>query len=93
MEISLKRQCKNGKARKSAPIKVLFNIFLGNMMQKDCFAGDAVKDAEETDIPLLSMSICRRPLCNLWFADDFDLLGGSEGLQQLTERLEKTAAG
>ena len=34
-----------------------------------------------------------RPLCNLWFADDIDLLGGSEELQQLTERLEKTAAG
>ena len=35
-----------------------------------------------------------RPLCNLLFADDIDLLGGSEEeLQQLTERLDKTAAG
>ena len=33
-------------------------------------------------------------LCNLQFADDIDLLGGSEEeVQQLTERLKKTAAG
>ena len=40
------------------------------------------------------MSIIReRPLCTLRFADDIDLLGGSqEELQQITERLEKTAA-
>ena len=30
-------------------------------------------------------------LCNLRFADDIDLLGGSE--EELTERLQKTAAG
>ena len=44
----------------------------------DCFAGDPVEDAEETNIPLSSVSIGERPLCNLRFADDIDLLGGSE---------------
>ena len=45
----------------------------------DCsFAGGAVGDAEETDILLSSVSIAGRPLCNLRFADDVDLLGGSE---------------
>ena len=39
------------------------------------------------------MSIGGRPLRNLRFADDMDLLGGSDELQQLTERLEKTAGG
>ena len=40
------------------------------------------------------MSIGRRPLCNLPFADDIDLLEGSEEeVQQLTEKLEETAAG
>ena len=40
------------------------------------------------------MSIGGWPLCNLQFADDFDMLGGSEEeLQQLAERLEKTVAG
>ena len=35
-----------------------------------------------------------QPLCNLWFADDIDyLLGSEEELQELTERVEKTAAG
>ena len=29
----------------------------------------------------------------MWFADDIDLLGGSEELQQLTGRREKTAIG
>ena len=39
------------------------------------------------------MSIGGRPLCNLWFADDIDLLGGSEEeLKQLAERQEKAAA-
>ena len=32
-------------------------------------------------------------LYNLWFADDIDLLGGSEEEQQQTERLEKTSTG
>ena len=35
-----------------------------------------------------------RPLCNLLFAEDIDLLRDSkEEVQQLTERLEKAAAG
>ena len=39
-------------------------------------------------------SLGGRPLCNLPFADDIDLLGGTEEeLQQLAERLEKTATG
>ena len=59
------------------------------LSENDCFADDA----EETDIPLSSVSIGGRPLCNLQFADDIDQLGGSqEELQQLTERLEKIAA-
>ena len=41
-----------------------------------------------------SVSMAGRPLCNLPLADDIDVLGGSEEkLQQLTERLHKTAAG
>ena len=41
-----------------------------------------------------SASIRGRPLCNLRFADDIDLPGGSEEeLQQLTEELKKTASG
>ena len=48
---------------------------------------------KKTDIPLTPVSIERRPLCDLQLADDIDLLEGSEEeLQQLTERLEKTAA-
>ena len=40
------------------------------------------------------MSIGGRQHCNLRFADDIELQGGSEeGLQQLTERLDKAAAG
>ena len=62
--------------------------------ENDCYAGDAVEDAKETDISLSSVSIGARPLCNLRFADDIDLLDGSEEeLQQLTERLDQTAAG
>ena len=40
-----------------------------------------------------SASIGGWPLCNLQFVDDIDRLGGSEELQQLTERLEKTVGG
>ena len=62
--------------------------------ENDFRAGDAVEDAEETDIPLSSVSIGGRPLCNLRFADDIDQLwSNEEELQQLTERLAKTAAG
>ena len=61
--------------------------------ENHCFADDASEDAEESDIPLSSVSTGGRPLCNLRFPDDIDLLGGSEEkeLQWLTERLEKTA--
>ena len=39
-----------------------------------------------------SISIGGQPLCNLRFADDIDLTGGSEAeLQDLTNRLERTA--
>ena len=57
--------------------------------ENDCFACDAVEEAEETDIPVSSVSTGRRPLCNLQFVDDINLLGSSEEeLQQLNERLE-----
>ena len=59
---------------------VLFNIYLENIMREtlhDFFT---------------SISIGGRPLCNLRFADDIDLLGGSETeLQDLTTRLERAA--
>ena len=39
-----------------------------------------------------SISINGRPLCNLRFADDIDLVGGSEAeLQDLTARLERAS--
>ena len=44
----------------------------------DRFADDAVEEVEETDTLLLSMYIRGRPLCNLQFAHDIDLLEGSE---------------
>ena len=63
-------------------------------LQNGCFAGDKVEYAEEIDIPLSSMSIGGRPLCNLRFADHINLQRCSEEeLQQLTERLGKTAGG
>ena len=80
--------------------QLLFNMLMEKIMQKvltprcpsgnnDCFGGDAVDDAERTDIPLSSMYIGGIPICFLRFVDDIDLLGGSgEELQQLTERLE-----
>ena len=59
-----------------------------NSSENDCFADDAVEEAEETDTPLSSVTIGGRSLCNLRFADDIDLLGSSEEeLQQLTQRL------
>ena len=62
--------------------------------ENDYCADDAAEDAEETDTPLSSVTIGGRPLWNLRFANDTDLLGGTEEeLQQLTEKLEKTAAG
>ena len=57
------------------------------------FADDAVEETEETDTPLSSVSIGGRPLCNLRFANDIDLLESSEEeLQQLTQRLDETVA-
>ena len=46
--------------------------------ENDQFADNSEEDAEEVDTSLSSVFIGRRPLCNLWFADDVDLLGGSE---------------
>ena len=64
-----------------------------NSSENDCVAHDAVEEAEETDTPLSSVSIRGRPLCDLRFADDVDPLGSrEEELQQLTQRLEETAA-
>ena len=61
--------------------------------ENDCFADYAVEEAEATDTPLSSVCIGGRPLCNLLFADGINLLGSSEEeLQQLTQRLEETAA-
>ena len=61
-----------------------------NSSEKDCCADDAVEEAEETGIPMSSVSIGVRPLCNLRFTDDIDLLGSSEEeLQQLIQRLAK----
>ena len=58
--------------------------------ENDCFA-----DAEIIDTQLSKVPIGGLPLYNLRFADNIDLLGGrrEEELRQLTERLEKTAAG
>ena len=58
--------------------------------ENDCFADDAAEYAEEIDTLLSSVPFGGQPLRNLQFADD---LGGSEELQQLTERQKKTAAG
>ena len=61
--------------------------------ENDCFADDAVEDAEEPDTSLSTVSIGGRLLCNLRFVDEINLLGCcEEELRQLTERLEKTAA-
>ena len=80
-------------------ISSIILIFLDKIMQKaltpvnslenNCSADGAV---EETDTPLSPVSIRGRLLCNLQFADDIDLLGRSEELQQLTRRLEETVA-
>ena len=62
--------------------------------ENDCFADNAIEYAEEIDTLLSSASIYGRPFCNLHLTDDVDLLGGTEEeLRQLTERLEKRAAG
>ena len=52
--------------------------------ENDCFADDVVGDAKEIDIPLSSVSIGGRPLCNLLFPDVISRLRGrEEELQQL----------
>ena len=59
---------------------VLFNIYLENIMQETLFDFHT------------SITIGGRPICNLRFADDIDLMGGSEAeLQDLTTRLEETS--
>lgn len=59
---------------------VLFNIYLEKIMQ------DTLRDHHT------SISIGGRPLCNLRFADDIDLMAGSNNeLQVLTTRLEESA--
>ena len=59
---------------------VLFNIFLEKIMQ------------ETLDDHHTSISIGGRPLCNLRFADDIDLLAGSNTeLQELTDKLADRA--
>ena len=55
---------------------VLFNLFLERIMQ------ETLQDHQT------SISIGGRPLCNLRFADDIDLMGGTNGeLQDLTNKL------
>ena len=63
--------------------------------EDDQFADNSQENVKEVnDTSLSSVSIGGRPLCNLRFTDDIDLLGGSEEeLQQFTERLDKIAAG
>ena len=59
---------------------VLFNIYLEKIMQ------------ETLSNHLTSISIGGRPICNLRFADDIDLMAGSnEELQDLTNRLTESA--
>ena len=61
--------------------------------EDDKFANNSEEDAEAVDISLSTVCFGERPICNLRFADGIDLLGGSEEeMQQLTEKLEKTAA-
>ena len=58
----------------------LFNLFLENIMQ------ETLMDHVTT------VSIGGRPLCNLRFADDIDLMGGSNAeLQDLTDKLVNRA--
>ena len=59
---------------------VLFNVFLENIME------EALQEFHT------SISIGGRPISNLRFADDIDLMGKSEAeLQELTTRLEEVA--
>ena len=59
---------------------ILFNLFLEKITQ------ETLHDHHT------SISIGGRPICNLRFADDIDLMGGSNGeLQDLTNRLADRA--
>ena len=59
---------------------VLFNLYLENIMRE-------ALEGHQT-----SISIGGRPLCNLRFADDIDLMGGSnQELQSLTDKLADRA--
>ena len=61
--------------------------------EDDQFADNAEEDTEEVDALLTLVSIGKRSPCYLQFADDINLLGGSEEeMQQLPERLEKADA-
>ena len=55
---------------------ILFDLFLEKIMQETLHEYHT------------SISVGERPICNLQFADDIDLMGGSNGeLQDLTNRL------
>ena len=59
----------------------------------DQFADNSEENAKDVDTSMSSVSIGGRPLCNLRFADNINLLVDSkEEFQQLNERLEKSAA-
>ena len=96
MTVGLRQRCS------ISPVQ--FNIFLKKITQKtltpqrqsedDQFADNSEEDEGKDDTSLSSVAIRGRLLCNLQFSDDIDLLQcREEELQQLTERLEKTAAG
>ena len=71
-----------------SPAPVPLHKFLEKIMQKaltpqhssvnDCYAGYAVENPKEIEMPLSSVTIGGRPLCNLRFDDDIDLQRGSE---------------
>ena len=65
------------------------------LSENDFFTGHAASDAKESDEFPVSLSTRKeRRTTALRFPDNVDLLGGSEEkkLQQLTEKLDKTAA-
>ena len=66
--------------RQGCPLSpILFNIFLEKIMQL------SLENFQS------GVSIGGRNICNLWFADDIDLIAASEEeLQEVTKRLETT---
>ena len=61
-------------------LTILFNLFPNNILQ------ETFHDHQT------SIYTGERPICNLRFADDVNLMGGSNGeLQDLTNRLTETA--